>query len=142
METERQETVIVQEREALLALLRAGLWERKTEEAFFPLQGKSWENVYRLARQQTVTGLAFVGLQHLPDHLLPPQGLLLRWAAETDAIERKNRKMNVALEGLYTFFRAAGLNPILQKGQGTAFISITAVLGMRRLLSCRFATYG
>lgn len=120
METERLETVTVQEREALLALLRAGLWERKTEEVFFPLQGKSWENVYRLARQQTVTGLAFAGLQHLPDHLLPPQGLLLRWAAETDAIERKNRKMNVALEGLYTFFRAAGLNPILQKGQGTA----------------------
>ena len=118
---DRQESRAVRERKALLALLRAGLWEREPEDlSCFPLSDKSWENVFRQARRQTVTGLTFVGLQHLADHLLPPETLLLRWAAETDAIERRNKKMNSAIEELYTMFRKRGLNPILQKGQGVA----------------------
>lgn len=118
---DRQESRAVRERKALLALLRAGLWEREPEDlSCFPLSDKSWESVFRQARRQTVTGLTFVGLQHLADHLLPPETLLLRWAAETDAIERRNKKMNSAIEELYTMFRKRGLNPILQKGQGVA----------------------
>ena len=115
------ETVAEQERTALLALVRAGLWEREPEcEGCFPLPAASWLTVFRLARQQTVTGLAFCGLRHLPSHLLPPESLVMRWAAETDAVERRNRKMNQALAQLSAEFRQRGLNPVLQKGQGTA----------------------
>lgn len=110
-----------QEMSALLALLRAGLWEQVPENlSCFPLADGSWENVFRMSRKQTVTGLAFCGLQYLPDSLLPPETLLVRWAAETDAIERKNRKMNAVLGELCARFREMGLNPILQKGQGVA----------------------
>lgn len=109
------------EREVLLTLLRSGLWEKEPDGlSCFPLSETGWENVFRLARQQTVTGLVFQGLQYLPDDLLPSETLLLRWAAETDAIERRNQKMNAVLEALTTLFREQGLNPILQKGQGTA----------------------
>ncbi len=121
METEEKEMQTSRERTALLTLLQAGLWERKpAETACFPLSDAGWESVFRLARQQTVTGLVFQGLQYLPDNLLPPEALLMRWTAETDAIERKNKKMNAVLEELYSMFREKGLNPILQKGQGTA----------------------
>lgn len=109
------------EREVLLTLLRAGLWERIPDDlSCFPLPDGSWETVFRLARQHTVTGLAFAGLQHLPEDLLPQENLLVRWAAETEAIERRNRKMNEAIEELYALFRKEGLNPVLQKGQGAA----------------------
>lgn len=115
------EVPVGQERKALLALLRAGLWERRPEHlSCFPLTSDSWKNVFRLARQQTVTALAFQGLRQLPDDLLPPESLLMRWAAETDAIERRNRKMNLALGQLYAMFREKGLEPVLQKGQGIA----------------------
>ena len=121
VETEGQEIMASREHEVLLALLRAGLWEREPENlSCFPLSDESWENVFRLARQQTVTGLIFVGLQYLADRFSPPETLLIRWAAEADAIERKNRKMNMALEELYALFRKKGLEPVLQKGQGVA----------------------
>lgn len=117
-----EETVAEQERTALLALVRAGLWEREPAECegCFPLPAASWGTVFRLARQQTVTGLAFCGLRHLPSHLLPHESLVMRWAAETDTVERRNRKMNQALAQLSAEFRQRGLNPVLQKGQGTA----------------------
>ena len=78
-----------QARHALLALLRAGLWERGVEPlSLFPLPGEVWERVYRLSLRQTVAGVAFRGLHHLADGLLPPEPLLLRWTAATDGIER------------------------------------------------------
>lgn len=121
IKTGRNEEVLQQERNALLSLLRMGLWKREPENlSCFPLSGSSWENLFKLARQQAVTGVVFQGLQYLPDNLLPAEALLVRWTAEVDSIERKNRKMNAVLEELYSLFREKGLNPVLQKGQGVA----------------------
>ena len=114
---DRSETV----RNALLALLRGCLWERRVEPlSLFPLSHTSWEELYRLARQQTVTGVTFRGLYYLPEDMLPPEPLLMRWTAETDAIERRNRKMNRALTSLLSLMAQNGLHPVLQKGQGLA----------------------
>lgn len=108
-------------RAALLALLRGGLWEQDVKpHSCFPLSRDSWEEVFLLSKQQTVTGVAFRGLHHLPDGMLPPESLLLRWMAAADGIERKNKEMNLALDSLLTLFARHGLHPILQKGQGLA----------------------
>lgn len=108
-------------RAALLALLRGGLWEQDVKpHPCFPLSRDSWEEVFLLSKQQTVTGVAFRGLHHLPDGMLPPESLLLRWMAAADGIERKNKEMNLALDSLLTLFARHGLHPILQKGQGLA----------------------
>lgn len=106
---------------ALLSLLRGGLWEKGiNDSSCFPLSAVEWEEVFRLSCQQTVTGIVFRGLRFLPDAMLPPEALLLRWAAMTDLIERKNREMDRALSELYALFRGCGLEPVLQKGQGAA----------------------
>ncbi len=106
---------------ALFTMLRAGLWESDIDDiSCFPLSDGEWRQVFVMSRQQTVTGLVFRGLQYLPDEMLPSDGLLIRWTAEADAIERKNRGMNKVLSGLYTLFRSQELNPVLQKGQGVA----------------------
>ena len=108
-------------RAALLALLRGGLWEQDVKpHSCFPLSHDSWEEVFLLSKQQTVTGVTFRGLHHLPDGMLPPESLLLRWMAAADGIERKNKEMNLALDSLLTLFARHGLHPILQKGQGLA----------------------
>lgn len=106
---------------ALFVLLRAGLWEREIEDlSCFPLSAGEWKNLYLLSRQQTVTGIVFQGIQYLPEHFLPADGLLVRWMAETDAIERKNMQMNKVLESLVQWFSEGGVRPVLQKGQGIA----------------------
>lgn len=108
-------------RRGLLTLLRAGLWERKVDDiACFPLSGDEWEGLFRLARQQTVTGMVFNGLQFLPEELLPTPALLIRWTAGVDAVERRNREMNRTLSALYAELRTRGFDPVLQKGQGIA----------------------
>ena len=119
--TSRETENTERERTALLALLKAGLWECSPNNLnLFPLSATEWKHVFRMAGQQTVTGLTFQGLRWLPDNLLPPQTLLLQWTAETDAIERRNKKMNAALQTLCSSFKEKGLNPILLKGQGIA----------------------
>lgn len=107
--------------EALFSLLRAGLWEQGLpEQGLFPLSESDWESVFRKAGRQTVTGIVFRGILQLPDALMPPTLHLVRWVAATDAIERRNRRMNRVLAELGTVFRRCRLHPVLQKGQGVA----------------------
>ena len=109
------------EHKALFCLLRAGLWEAAPDDLSpFPLTDAEWWNVYRMAVRQTVTGIMYRGLHHLPDELLPGDALMIRWVAETDRIERKNRKMDAVVEQLVRLMTDNGLHPVLLKGQGVA----------------------
>lgn len=109
------------EYDILFILLRAGLWEKAAEaSALFPVSADCWSRVLDLARQQTVTGIAYRGLERLPDRFFPPEETMSRWTAEVDRIERRGRKMNGAVCSLFSFFRLQGLHPVLLKGQGVA----------------------
>ena len=109
---------------ALFALLRAGLWGRGDEAvaSAFPLTAQEWERVYEMACQQTVAGIAFRGLDWLPDGAEPPMGLMAKWMARVDRIERGNEAMNKAVARLYGHFSAHGVEAVLQKGQGIAMM--------------------
>lgn len=108
--------------QALFALLQAGLWGRFDEAAAsaFPLSAGEWERVFTLARQQTVTGIAFRGLDFLPEEAAPPMGIMAKWMAHADRIEQSNRVMNETVAKLYVHFASAGVEAVLQKGQGVA----------------------
>lgn len=108
--------------QALFALLRAGLWGIFDEAAAsaFPLSAGEWERVFTLARQQTVTGIAFRGLDFLPEEAAPPMGIMAKWMAHADRIEQSNRVMNETVAKLYGHFASAGVEAVLQKGQGVA----------------------
>ncbi|WP_418551237.1 nucleotidyltransferase family protein [Prevotella sp.] len=121
MKIEKKDTNVEKLRNALLLLVRAGLWGQMSEDvSAFCLSDVEWNGVYRLSRQHTVTALAFHGLSLLPEDKFPPQALLIKWAAESDAVERRNIKMNGVIEQLYNIYREKGLSPVLQKGQGIA----------------------
>ena len=108
--------------QALFALLQAGLWGRFDEAAAsaFPLSAGEWERVFTLARQQTVTGIAFRGLDFLPEEAAPPMGIMAKWMAHADRIEQSNRVINETVARLYGHFASAGVEAVLQKGQGVA----------------------
>lgn len=111
------------EAEALLVLMRSGLWEREPDDwSLFPLSDDSWQSVYQLAVGQTITGIVYRGICHLPDRFLPSGKILMRWVAAVDAIERQNRKMNAVLAELYDLFTSEGVAVVLQKGQGVALM--------------------
>lgn len=108
--------------QALFALLQAGLWGTFDEAvaSAFPLSAGEWERVFTLARQQTVTGIAFRGLDFLPEEAAPPMGIMAKWMAHADRIEQSNRVMNETVAKLYGHFASAGVEAVLQKGQGVA----------------------
>lgn len=110
--------------QALFALLRAGLWGKcdGAMASAFPLSAQEWERVYEAACQQTVAGVAFRGLDWLPEGAEPPMGLMAKWMARADRIERGNEKMNETAARLYGHFSAHGVEAVLQKGQGIAMM--------------------
>ena len=106
---------------ALLELLRAGLWEQRQEWKECPrLDEKGWNDVYRISCQQTVGALVCRGLHFLPKECEPPFEVAAKWAVWTDSVERRNRRMNEALQTLLATLEQNGLHPVLQKGQGIA----------------------
>jgi len=111
----------MKEIDALFALVRSGLWESDVDDLSpFPLSADEWRAVLRTAQEQTVTGLACQGVCHLPDNLMPPQQTLLKWVAETDRIERRNKAMNTVIARLFALFAHESIAPVLLKGQGVA----------------------
>lgn len=107
--------------ETLLTLLRAGLWEREVDDkSLFPLSAEQWRRIFTLSCEQTVAGVVYRGITHLPNELMPTPDAMVMWVAQVDAIERHNERMNRTLCALYQKFVNAGLHPLLQKGAGIA----------------------
>ncbi|MBO5026626.1 MAG: nucleotidyltransferase family protein [Bacteroidaceae bacterium] len=110
-----------EEQTVFLRLLRAGLWEQDVEDlSVFPLSTESWRKIFVMSAEQTVVGIVYRGLHHIPGDCLPPLNLMCRWVAEIDCIERNNRQMNHVLAELIDLFDKHGIWAVLQKGQGVA----------------------
>ena len=121
--------VLTREYNALLTLVKAGLWHKIiTDCSLFPLTNLEWYSVLELAHKQTVTGLLYRGLDYLPDQHLPPYDFMLQLVAEIDKIENINKKVNDTVLSLFHLFKKHDLHPILQKGQGAATMYIDPLL--------------
>ena len=103
--------------EAFFSLLRAGLWSDGNQE--IRIDGTTdWNEVYRLATEQSVLGLVLAGLEY--SDLKPPKELLLQWIGEVQMIEQRNKAMNVYIAELIEEMRSEGIYTLLVKGQGLA----------------------
>ncbi len=104
-------------KDAFFALLRAGLWGNGNPD--IRIDGTTdWQEVYRLATEQSVLGLVLGGLEH--SNVKPPQLLLLQWIGEVQMIEQRNKEMNVFVAELIEKLRKADIYALLVKGQGIA----------------------
>ena len=104
--------------EQFFSLLRAGLWEEKPDSNLFNNK-VDWRAILGIAKNQTVTGVVFDGLQNL-DNCRCDRDILLEWISITNRIEAENRNLNQALAFFVYKFREHGLNPIALKGQCVA----------------------
>lgn len=102
---------------AFFALIRAGLWEKKAQLSRF--DDIDYNEVYRLAEEQSVVGLVTAGLDQVVDVKLP-QTDVLQFVGQALQLEQQNRAMNGFICKLVDKMRAAGIYVILVKGQGVA----------------------
>ena len=102
--------------QAFLALVRAGLWEQNVR--LLPYGDIKWQEVYRLATEQSVLGLVLAGLEH--SDIKPPKELLLQWIGEVQQIEQRNKAMNAFIADIIEKLRKENIYTLLVKGQGIA----------------------
>ena len=103
--------------QALLALVRGGLWEKEVRLSQF---GEvDYEEVMRLAEEQSVVGLVTAGLEHVKDVKVPKEKLL-QFVGQSLQIEQRNEAMNAFIEDLYGRMQRRDMYSILMKGQGIA----------------------
>lgn len=104
-------------------LVRAGLWENSQKFSVESLELREpvdWEEVYRLATEQSVLGLVLAGIDYLPNDLRPPKIELLQWIGEIQMLEQQNQAMNNFIGKLVEDMRKKGIYTTLIKGQGIA----------------------
>lgn len=99
----------------LFALLRMGLWGRSEK-----VENADWDEVFRLAGEQTVTGIVADAIALLPTDDGPTQALKAKVIARVMSIERRNALVNADVKRLFRRLRAMGLQPVLMKGQAFA----------------------
>lgn len=104
-------------RKAFLALIREGLWSDGNLEVRID-EALDWQEVYRLAIEQSVLGLVLEGLEHVD--VKPPKVLLLQWIGEVQQIEQRNKAMNGFIAHLIDKLRKEDVYCLLVKGQGVA----------------------
>lgn len=102
--------------QAFLALVRAGLWEQNVR--LLPYGDIKWQEVYRLATEQSVLGLVLAGLEH--SDIKPPKELLLQRIGEVQQIEQRNKAMNAFIADIIEKLRKENIYTLLVKGQGIA----------------------
>ena len=86
-----------------------------------------WDDVYRLAEEQSVQGLVLQGIEWFKNHndnsnhnVNIPQVLLLQWIGEVQIIKQRNKEMNVFIADMIEKLRKNDIYTLLVKGQGIA----------------------
>lgn len=103
--------------QAFLALVRAGLWGKDVQLASF--EQIDFNEVYRLAEEQSVVGLVAAGIEHVVDVKLPKEDVL-QFVGHALQLEQQNQAMNAFIGKLVDKMRATGIYTLLVKGQGVA----------------------
>jgi hypothetical protein len=106
---------------AFFELLKSGLWEKDISDlSLFPLSRTDWEELFLLAKKQTVLGLIYRGICHLPNELLPPNDLRVKLMVHVSLIEKRNIEQRNIIKEIQTRLQKIDITPILQKGQAVS----------------------
>ena len=109
--------MVNQNREAFLALVRAGLWEQDV--CLLPYGEIDYSEVMRLAEEQSLIGLVAAGIEHVVD-VKVPQIDFLTFEGMACRLEQQNIAMNSFISELIEKMQAADIHTLLVKGQGVA----------------------
>ena len=86
------------------------------QERLCGLSSQDWEEVYRLAKRQGVTAVAFEKVKELPREVAPPKALVMKWMAHSLAIEKQTRSIYLRCADFAELMREHGLHTLVLKG--------------------------
>lgn len=102
---------------AFFSFVKAGLWEKEVWLSEF---GEvDFQQIYNLAKEQSVVGLVAAGLEHVQDMKVPQTDALI-FAGTALQLEQRNNVMNAFISWLIEKLREKGVYALLVKGQGIA----------------------
>ena len=81
---------------------------------------EEWRDLFADAQKQSVVGIAFAGVQRLPEEQWPPRALLFEWIGAAESIKQRNATIDRQCVKLQKRFGEAGIRSSILKGQGVA----------------------
>lgn len=78
---------------------------------------EEWEEIYDISKKQTLAGIAFKGVERLPQDQLPPSRRLRQWFVKADKLRKKNMDMNLECAKTCFLLQKAGFHSCIIKGQ-------------------------
>ena len=81
---------------------------------------EEWEELFSIAAKQTLAGIAFAGIERLPQEQRPPKRLLLAWHSICEKINANNATLNSRSVAVSRNFERLGFRNCILKGQGIA----------------------
>ncbi|NLN98883.1 MAG: nucleotidyltransferase family protein [Bacteroidales bacterium] len=100
--------------EIFFKLLRAGLYE--SDISGIGATPEAWERIFRIAREQAVSGIVFKGATRLPEEEMPPETLRMGLLVEVNRISSRTDHVLKVAKKLLADFQAAGFHPVVMKG--------------------------
>ena len=100
------------------SLIRCGIGkERSLPQNPTPQQ---WQELFEMAKKQTLTGIAFAGVERLPADQRPPKEIILQWYTLCESIKKKNAELDRKCAIVSQKFKSEGFENCILKGQGIA----------------------
>ena len=81
---------------------------------------EEWNELYTLAQKQAMVGIAFRGIEYLPEGQRPPKSLLMQWYMATERIKFMNADLDRKALAVVNKFLREGFPGVVLKGQGIA----------------------
>lgn len=86
------------------------------------LTDEDWTLLYKEAQRQSLVGVLLTGVEKVLATGESKPKCLMRWIAQTLALEKNNRLQNVRCKEVTDIFNGAGLRSCVLKGQGVAML--------------------
>jgi len=79
---------------------------------------EEWEEIYEMSKKQSLAGIAFAGVERLPQEQMPPGKRIRQWAVKAEKIRELNVKVSEDCRVISRFFEENGFDCVILKGQG------------------------
>ncbi len=80
---------------------------------------KDWEELYNIARKQSLVGICIAGIQNLRNNeQVPPKAVLIKWYGQSERLRSVNIMVNKQCVALQDTLRKHGFDSCILKGQG------------------------
>lgn len=86
------------------------------------LSAADWNDIWRLSVKHCMEGVVFEGIKRLPQSMMPPREIILKFYARSEQIRKRNHRVNVCCSKISGKFEEAGFRNCILKGQGLALL--------------------